>query len=288
MTAMQRNAAEAADDPSLEERRARRPRVCYLRVPKTASSSVTQAIRKVLRTTQDDEIRLDVVLRGANDPRVASAVFAAGYFSWQDATPLLANPAEWVPVITFRDPLARTISHYRYRRWCYRSFEEQGEPPAKYTETWKRPLRDLIHDEASIFYGMTLPIHTLLLGGEKWKPALHVPSDLRAMSPEMQQEALGRAMDRLDRLAWVGVAETLERDLETLAFSRGWPPLEAMRANVTPTARDEDRPFEELDAETRRVLVERLAPDYLLVESAREVAAERHRQMREQQAAQRR
>lgn len=83
-----------------------------------------------------------------------------------------------------------------------------------------------------------------------------------------------RACSRLEELRWLGVTDTLDRDLETLASTFGWPPLgPAPRSN--PTAPEHRLRAADLSPALHSALRARLAPDYDLLGKAREIAAAR-------------
>ncbi|MFM9108302.1 MAG: hypothetical protein ACKOWF_16570 [Chloroflexota bacterium] len=254
-------------------------RICFMKVPKTASSSIVAMIRSVHQSAPEQELRESGIRSGRSASKFAAALFAHGHVSWHDVEPLLAEePREWVPIMAFRDPLARTLSHYRYLQRRHSSPGITGRIRMMCDEAVRRPLRDLARDETSLFHGWTMPVQTLFLGSELQGPITEHPWPAAALSPAVQHEALKRALERLHRLAWIGVVESLERDLQVLAHDRGWAPvpLRWLNRSVASTAGDgSDR----LDGDTLRLLMDRLSADYLLIESAREIAAERWRRV---------
>ncbi len=267
------------DGPVGDNHRVTRPRLVYLKVPKTASSSVMRMVQEAL------ELGTNQILSGTSwfgeeatppDDRY-KAVMA--HVTWNDAARLLDDPTAWVPIVTLRDPLERTVSHYRYlrQRALQTNLLSRFRPVCD--EALARPLRELVHDETSAFHGWTMPVQTFFLGADLpcGIPEVRLPDTVH--SPDFHHQALQCALDRLHRLAWIGIVETLPRDMRTLAFSQGWPVPDVLHDNrTTPVGADSDA-FSELDPATRRVLANRLAADYVLLECAREIAAERYGEM---------
>ena len=258
-----------------------RPRICYLRVPKTGSISVVQTIRAALGCSRNAELHLADILAGpaaaAVDP--ARAPFAHGHVTWCDAEWLLADPAEWTAAVTLRDPVERTVSHYRYLRRRAITGDVPETNVGLYREVLERPLGELIHDRDSLFHRWTMPAQTIFLGADR--AGLYrlgdAPWSDEVIGHATAPEVLARALDRLEGLGWVGILDTLHRDLGTLAAAREWPDPAPVHANRTP--RDVDfSGFDRLDDADRRTLADRLAPDYVLLESARELVAERREQ----------
>jgi hypothetical protein len=204
-----------------------------------------------------------------------------GHVTWDDAAWLLADPAAWQPFMTFRDPIDRTVSHYRYIRRLPPQYQPEDEHRRMCSEALARPLRELVYDDTSGFYNCTMPLQTLYLGSplRGRVPAYPLPDEIRLV--EYQQAALRSALGRLEGLAWIGIVESLARDVQVFAFNQGWPPVDAPHENRTMPVRNESADSSELDPATRRVLADRLAADYVLLESAREIAAERYREMAE-------
>lgn len=202
-----------------------------------------------------------------------------GHVTWDDAAWLLADPAAWQPFMTFRDPIDRTVSHYRYLRQLQPQHQPDDEHRRMCSEALARPLRELVYDDTSGFYNCTMPLQTLYLGSPLRGriPACPLPDEIRPV--EYQLAALRSALGRLEGLAWIGIVESLARDVQVFAFSQGWPPVDAPHRNQTRPVSAESDTFSELDPATRRVLADRLAADYVLLESAREIAVERYREM---------
>ena len=256
-----------------------KPGLVFIRPPKTASCSVENVIKLALGPSADYVVPAKTVQLGRVGALDAKHCFVRGHVTWNDAAWLVADPAAWRPIMTFRDPIERTLSHYRYLRQRASSARLDLDNEPLIRETLARPLRDLIHDESSGFFNWTMPIQTLFLGStlRGRDPRHPLPDETRLLDD--RGEALRCALGRLDRLAWIGIVESLDRDLRVLAFSQGWPVVDAPHANRTKAVSAESAAFSELDPATRQVLADRVAADYVLLESAREIAAERYREM---------
>jgi len=260
-----------------------RPRICYLRVPKTGTISVVRTIRAALGCSREEELHGPDILDGPAAARVdpAGAPFAHGHVTWSDAGWLLADPSAWTAVATLGNPLERTMSHYRYLRCRAIAGDVPEETARQYREVLERPLAELIHDPSSLFHRWTMPAQTIFLGADR--AGLYRFADAPWSDEEIRHatgpEVLARALARLELLGWVGILDTLDRDIETLATSREWAVPAPVHANRTP--RDVDGSgFDRLGGADRRTLEDRLAPDHALLESARELALERHGEAR--------
>ncbi|MFM9108304.1 MAG: hypothetical protein ACKOWF_16580 [Chloroflexota bacterium] len=240
-----------------------RPGLAYLRIPKTASTSVAVLVRNAL---QEEAHRVGQA-RG----------FRQAHATWGRYGEDLTRRDEWVPIATFRDPLERVFSYYRYLQRSSRRLDLPEQVKLACLETAARPLSELIRDESSTFFISTMPVQTFYLGTGLPVNRLGRPMMASLPGPGFTRQALVLALERLEHLAWIGLVETLDRDLETLAASQGWPPFAPARLNAAPPEPVPDDPSADLDHAARRMLQDRLAADCLLVEAAREIAAERHR-----------
>ncbi|MFM9108305.1 MAG: hypothetical protein ACKOWF_16585 [Chloroflexota bacterium] len=252
-------------------------RLLFIKPPKTGSTSATVAINRALAATELQSRGHHGFPHATPEPLPPDVAMLHGHVSWHEVEPWMADPAGWAPIMTLRDPLERTLSHYRYLRQRARrpAMPDSDRPLCE--EALARPLRDLVRDETSRFHGWTMPVQTILLGADlnglvtehAWPAGVH--------DPAFHERALRVALARLEQLRWIGITESLWRDLETLAHLQGWPPLAEPRSNVTARPSGDDAAFCEADPDTRRLLQKRLLPDSILYESARELAAERRR-----------
>ena len=261
-----------------------RPGLVYVRPPKTASTSVENLVIAAQGLSAETLVQVAEIYpdrNGAVDPR--KCLVGKGYHvTWNDAARFLADPAAWRAIMTLRDPIARTLSHYRFLQQTAHAARSPGAHQRLLEEALARPLRELIVDESSEFFNWTMPVQTFFLGStlrgsDPSGPARLLPDTVR--SPAAHHEALRCALGRLERLAWIGIVESLDRDVQVLAFSQGWPAHGLLHDNRTATGGDALAASSELDPATRRVLADRLAADYVLLECAREIAAERYREM---------
>lgn len=253
------------------------PRLVYIKPPKTASISVAQAIKAHLAREGFRAVHLPEILRTGRTDTPPNVAMLHGHVSWHQCAHWIGRAEGWKPIFTLRDPLDRVRSHYRYlrERALRESMPDSQRPLCE--EALTRPLRDLVRDETSGFFGWTMPVQSIMLGApipgviteHSW------PEEIRDSA--LQARALECALERLEQLWWIGIVDTLDRDLETLALRQGWPLASAPRRNQTRIGDETDVAFSEIDAATRRLLTDRLAADYLLLEAAREIAAEQHR-----------
>jgi len=240
-----------------------RPGLVYIRVPKTGSSTAVRIVQQGLAT----EVGPDVQPRGRLHLHA----------TWGQHADLLEQQQRWAPIATFRDPVERIVSFYRYLQRMARVPDLHEEVRPSCGEVATRPLRDLVVDHQSLFYSSTMPVQVCYLATDFAVDRLGRLLTTWPSDPGFTRRAVKLALDRLELLAWSGLVETLDRDLETLAASRGWPRFAPVHLNRAPAAPSPDDPSADLDAATRRLLADRLEADYLLVEAAREIAAERHR-----------
>lgn len=268
--------AGAHPDPNGPRTRPHRG-LAYIKPPKSASSSVTLVIKSWLaRDGLREQGYFDAKAIGA-DAVPPDVALVHGHATWHQFAPWIDHADGWRPIVTLRDPLDRTRSHYRYLRQRARRSDLLDSLRPLCEEALARPLSDLVRDETSGFFGWTMPIQTIMLGApiSAAVTELRWPDSIR--SSDLRARALESALDRLEQIWWIGILDTLDRDLETLAYLQGWPRTSAPRRNQTWIGDPTDAAFSEIDAATRRLLADRLAADYLLLEAAREIAAERHR-----------
>ena len=251
----------------------------FIRPPKTASTSVEDMIKSSLGLTAEHLVPDQTVFHGSADAIAPQHRFVRGHVTWDDAAWMVADRSAWLPIMTIRDPLERTLSQYRFLRQRGEVRRREGKRQPMFDEVLARPLRELIVDESSMFYNWTMPVQTLFLGSPlRGRPPTGPLGD-EVRSPACQHGALCRALERLERLAWIGIVESLGRDMQVLAFSQGWPVADTNHSNPTAPVDDESAAASELDPALLRLLANRLAADYVLLECAREIAAERYGEM---------
>ncbi|MFM9105311.1 MAG: hypothetical protein ACKOWF_01265 [Chloroflexota bacterium] len=245
-------------------------RLFFMHIPKTAGSSV----RRALEAAQATRGRCCWFAGGdaaGEAPGLAcleAALVAGGHVRWDDAAAL---PGGWRIGTVLRDPLERLLSLYSFQRMRIALGMPWEASPALRREVAERSFASLARDPGSRFFRFTLPAQCLYLGGAPrgFLPARGAALDRAAIAP-----MLGLALSRLEETAWLGVADTLDRDLETLARAFGWPPIgPAPRANRT--APEHRLAAADLDDGLLAEVRDRLEPDYLLLARARELAAAR-------------
>ncbi|MGI9253401.1 MAG: hypothetical protein ACR2J8_06625 [Thermomicrobiales bacterium] len=247
------------------------PRLFFMHIPKTAGSS----LRRMLEAAPATAGRCCWLKTGdpaADAPRLPcleTALVTGGHVRWDDAAVL---PGGWQMITVLRDPLDRLLSLYSFQKMQIALGARTEASPVLRRELETRSFEDLAHDPAARFFRFTLPTQTLYLGGAPrgFIPARGTEVDAAAIAP-----VLDLAMERLEKTAWLGVTESLDRDLETLAATFGWETLGPSRRTNQTTMEHRLR-VTDLEPETAAALRARLSPDYALLARAREIAAARH------------
>jgi len=220
-------------------------RIAFLHIPKTAGTSLTQALAthwgRVRIIGRWEELR-DLPPSGLDD----ITLFAGHFFARQLTHPALAA---FVPVTVLRDPIARLFSEYRFGRYT----AEMGRP---LTPSMEYGLRVDFFEYA--FSGMGSwgrHMQLFMLGLEEGEQHSTVPLG----------DLLHRAKRRLDTMR-VGLTEDLAPFLERL-FAEARAPVPSLpRLMAQDTVEDDG-----LTAAQRAVLAEVLAPDYALYAHGRAV-----------------
>ncbi len=247
------------------------PRLFFMHLPKTAGSSV----RRMLESAPATRGRCcwlagsDPAVDGPTLPCLETALVTGGHVRWDDAAAL---PGGWSIVTVLRDPLDRLLSLYSFQKMRIALGAPSDASPKLRRELAERSFADLANDPASRFFRFTLPTQTLYLGGA---PRGFIPVSGAALDDVAIAPVHARACSRLEELRWLGVTDTLDRDLETLASTLGCPALgPAPRSD--PTAPEHRLRAADLSPDLHSALRARLAPDYDLLGKAREIAAARH------------
>ncbi len=244
-----------------------------MHIPKTAGSSV----RRMLEAAPPTRGRCcwvdagDAAAAWDRSPCRERALIAGGHVRWNDIE-RIAPSTEWGRMTVLRDPIDRLLSLYSFQRARHAAGMLADASPALQREIGSREFADLAMDPRARFFRFTLPMQTLYLGGagRGFLPIGDGGLDETALAP-----VLDLALSRLDSLAWIGLTETLDRDLATLAATQAWPPFgPAFRDNPTAAAFRLRR--DDIDPLVLDSLRDRLGADYMLLARARAIAAARH------------
>ena len=255
--------------------------LCFIHIPKTAGSAFDATMAR-LPGLRERSVRIPELFERPGQPvvmtrrehwppDVASASYVSGHVSWDDFAAMVPH-GRFITVM--RDPLSRVVSHYAHNRQLYLGTTPADHPHmARRRACFERSLAELVRDPASPFYPLTWPLQVrTFAGGRQWDDYVHGRDMVR---PEEWPTLERIATERLDQLWWIGLTETIDRDLQTLYESLGIGPMGVLLSrNVAEPAYKMS--VNDLDAETREMLLERLQPDVRLVERARQIAEARH------------
>ena len=176
-------------------------------------------------------------------------------------------PADVMPIVFLREPVARTISHLKHLR------RDPEFSPAAYKLAAGRGLDELVHDERimklccnvqSSLLCNDIPPETILAGLRGDELAGRVPNpDAFAAPPD-----LAKAEESLERFRFVGLVEDLQEDILRLAMELGLhPPHPLPRRNFDPEGATDPNA---LDPATVAIIRERNAVDVALYERVKE------------------
>jgi len=215
--------------PEAEERAPQVPtQVLFIHIPKTAGTTFTAVLDRQFEAEEICPAYYWRELLQIPRRELLGYSLIRGHFDYS-VTELLRD----VRVITMlRDPVARTLSHYRY-------MASLDHHPLR--EVYAAlPLPDVLEDP-ELSRNMA-NLQTALIGRD---------SDLEQMRRQLAQEAppiypwenrpgarspsLARARERLSTVAFVGLQERFDDSLMLLADTFGWSPPEGVaRLNATP------------------------------------------------------
>lgn len=255
--------------------------LCFIHINKTAGSAFDATMAQLSlvegKRYRIPETRIsDQGIEVPNEPNFwgpeyQTARYISGHVCWDEF-------ADRIPrgrfLSSFRDPLDQLVSRYGFNRSIHALNPSTSHPFAeRRRECHDRELADLVRDPSCSFYAQSFNIQTLAMSdGIAWRSVWansQVPDARRF--PEFERVA----QQRLEQLYWFGLKETIDRDLQTLSASLGIGPI-GLLVKANETIPEFRMSADDLDRETRDLLVERLQPDYRLVERARRIAEERH------------
>lgn len=249
-----------------------RRRFGYLHVPKTAGSSVTQALRaaiaaadaaehvhrwvspyvmdRTLYGTFDrfDETRRHYMVHTGRPEELAACDVVIGHYSLHSLT-RGRSPTD--VAIVLREPVARTISHYRYWRSWSEADHASWDPYDASRRAVRLDLADFVDDPAvapqvdNVVARMLLTPHPL------------VPID-GFIADDDHEQVTTDALVALRSLGFVDTLERADRCWEALSDWLG-APLAVGRTNVTPTGPGDDAGGTEpaaVDAVRRRTRID--------------------------------
>ncbi len=219
----------------------------FLHVPKTAGTSFTAVLDARFREEEICPAYYWKELFAIPRERLQAYRLVRGHFEYA-VTELLRD----VRIITMlRDPVARTVSHYRYMATLAHHPLREVFAGVPLPELLEDPEigRQMVNPQV-YYFGRDLDLEVLRRNLAPEGPEIY-PWDNR---PGQRELSLERARERLATAAFVGLQERFDDSLLLLAETFGWnPPAESTRLNVTPGRSKKDGiPGEWLEAARAR------------------------------------
>lgn len=267
--ALDRQLRRTADDPVAG---AGTPRLIFLHIMKAAGTSLSHMLERWAQPARSQvHVHLDELLLL---PRLqlANLAVVAGHIPYEA---LALMPSAFRTLTVLRDPVERTISHYRELRRSRQAYAELGLDEFLYSDVFDVPsgnyqARQLAHSIglADAWFTYSPPDRNSAVGGD---PADAYPLQSLFDSTPLRyrdQELLDIAASNLASIDYVGITE----DLDCLA-GRIAPLFGAGETSVPRLHVSETRGAEELTATQRRRVESRTEVDRELHQLARRLAA---------------
>ena len=247
------------------------PPVYFLHLSKTAGSTLTDDL--VARFAPQDvcPARQWGRLLRLGAPAVTDYRCFAGHFG----SALIARLDPATVVITMvRDPIARARSHFRHivRTPGHPHFDLVTREVPTFSELIRHPVacRLALDFQARLLAVEELPDTVTGLGPAAWRDPLdpaHAAFETAEDPFDVDvDERRARALSRLERCVFVGVAERFEESALLLAHTMGWAPQSSgVHLHRAPVTREDDWPVAEAD---RELLLEHNQADLAVVEWA--------------------
>lgn len=205
---------------------------------------------------------------------IAGKDLVGGHVTWK-ATSVFPEPPG--VLLLLRDPIERALSHVSYLRQHVASgiFEPVTQRVAELCA--ERPVAELLLGRDVVFREAIGSMHVAYLSGDDDRDVRRM-AQLLTPDGELDQDETERrfaiAARNLASCHWVATAETLDRDLQTLAVRQGWPRI----ANVPHYLASRDRlRAEDLPAAALQELKRLTEADRELYAMASRMADDAHR-----------
>jgi len=205
----------------------------FIHIPKTAGTSFTEVLMKVVGTTRF-RVLYPSVLHGLSEPNldINSYVGISGHFPYEIAR-LIYKPALFITFL--REPLSRALSQFReYGRMDLEDpLIRRSENRAFFEQVRRMKFHEFIGH--SFFEQLNSNLQTRMLGLVINEPVLHL-RDLFPMDKSSTRSfSLELAKERLEKFVFFGIQERFQESLDLFSFQFDVPQNEKLPAkNISP------------------------------------------------------
>jgi hypothetical protein len=207
----------------------------------------------------------------------------SGHLTWA-AVAAFPHPPAVLTVL--RDPVEWTLSFYSFLRERHMSGVLASDSQTLANEAATRSLDDLLLDPTSEMFAVIGAYQVIYLSSDEpiWS-LQQVPRDQYGnLDCTSIERGFAIAARNLETCTWIGTTETLDRDLQSLAFQLGWESFGIPKRYMVTDGRLDGS---SLSTRARRVLDGLVEADRELHARARALADERHHQIVEHLLAER-
>lgn len=236
-------------------------KLLYFHIPKTAGSSINEFFAKNVAQYHFHIESVQELTKEFCEP----FEFISGHVSFSRMNQMI-NLQDWITFVTFRDPLAYTISHLKW----VRKLADKGEEERfnQHPEIFQKIALKMTEYDFSLPVQITDFINWLESINFHYfhNTQLHYIHQTQNQH-ELSEQQIQIALQNMKKINFIGIQENLDEFMEMISYEFGWKLDQKPRVNVN----ENNYGFNINNPETQKALLPLYEKDLILYEEAKKL-----------------